>query len=119
MVAPMSETLSSIQQQLTKALEKSSAASKAFEAASAKLNPLKEKAEEAKREVDSLIAQYQRMTDAGKRRIKRPPREDRPCKVCNFLTKPHHDKRGHRSQGKDKKPFTASELTSKGMERLR
>jgi hypothetical protein len=36
------------------------------------------------------------------------------CPICEFATKPPHDKRSHRSQTK-KKPFTDAELTAKGM----
>jgi hypothetical protein len=44
-------------------------------------------------------------------------RKDAPCSVCRFKTEPPHDARSHRHQN-PKKPFTASELATKGMERV-
>lgn len=41
---------------------------------------------------------------------------DAPCDICGFKTSPLHDKRAHRSQPADaKRPFSAEELTAKGM----
>ena len=37
------------------------------------------------------------------------------CSVCKFTTQPAHDGRKHRSQGDDKKPFTAKELAELGI----
>ena len=42
---------------------------------------------------------------------------DLPCPICHFKTTPHHDGRLHRSQ-KTKKPFTAAELTAKGLTKV-
>lgn len=39
----------------------------------------------------------------------------RPCPVCGFNTTPPHDARAHRSQGANKRPFTAEELAEKGL----
>jgi DNA repair exonuclease SbcCD ATPase subunit len=101
----VAETLSGLQDELIKALEKSKVASKSYEDAQAKLNPLREKAEAAQKEVNGLMAQYARMTGAAEPRkrgrpagsfstgIRRPPNPDKPCKVCGFLTEPHHDER--------------------------
>lgn len=43
---------------------------------------------------------------------------DKECPICNFKTVPAHDGRKHRSQS-EKKPFTAEELHSMGMERAK
>jgi hypothetical protein len=43
--------------------------------------------------------------------------KEAPCKVCEFQTSPPHDARAHRSQ-KRKKPFTAAELSDKGLEKV-
>ena len=40
-----------------------------------------------------------------------------PCPVCEFQTSPPHDARAHRGQAK-KKPFSAAELTSKGLTKV-
>jgi hypothetical protein len=42
---------------------------------------------------------------------------DVPCPICGFKTKPPHDRRAHRSQGDNKKPFTAQELNAKGLQK--
>jgi hypothetical protein len=44
-------------------------------------------------------------------------RKDSPCPICNFKTDPIHDGRAHRSQNK-KAPFTAAELTEKGLTKV-
>ena len=49
----------------------------------------------------------------GKQTRQRDP--DTPCAICGFATVPNHDGRVHRSQGKNKTPFTDEELSLKGM----
>src|SRR5436190_13015713 len=39
---------------------------------------------------------------------------DKQCPVCKFKTKPPHDARVHRGQGKKKKPFTPQQLQELG-----
>ena len=43
--------------------------------------------------------------------------KDAPCPICNFKTSPLHDGRAHRSQ-EPKKPFTAAELSERGLKRV-
>jgi hypothetical protein len=43
---------------------------------------------------------------------------DRPCPICKFKTVPSHDGRRHRSQGDNKRPFNAQELSDLGLARL-
>ena len=40
-----------------------------------------------------------------------------PCLICGFETRPPHDGRQHRAQGKRKKPFTAAGLAELGLAR--
>jgi hypothetical protein len=61
---------------------------------------------------------------------KKPPKErsegeaprrqarDVPCPICEFKTKPHHDRRAHRSQQEPKRPFTDEELAEKGLTKV-
>jgi hypothetical protein len=55
---------------------------------------------------------------ATKRRGHAGQLKDAPCPVCRFQTSPLHDARKHRSQGRNKKPFTQAELQSHGLERV-
>jgi hypothetical protein len=55
-------------------------------------------------------------TDAGRNGAVRKS-SDRSCPICKFKTVPPHDGRRHRSQGKDKKPFSVQELTEFGLAR--
>ena len=48
---------------------------------------------------------------------KRGTVKDAPCSVCEFQTSPPHDARAHRGQ-KKKKPFTAAELSDKGLTKV-
>jgi hypothetical protein len=41
----------------------------------------------------------------------------RACPICEYATKPPHDKRSHRSQQK-KRPFTAEELDQRSLVRV-
>jgi hypothetical protein len=43
--------------------------------------------------------------------------KDADCPICHFKTSPLHDGRAHRSQP-TKKPFTAAELTEKGLAKV-
>jgi hypothetical protein len=43
---------------------------------------------------------------------------DGPCPICKFKTVPPHDGRRHRSQGDNKRPFSAQELSDLGLARL-
>jgi hypothetical protein len=43
---------------------------------------------------------------------------DKECPICKFRTNPPHDARKHRTQGDNKKPFTAEELTAMGMTKV-
>jgi hypothetical protein len=50
--------------------------------------------------------------------ITRKRADDAQCDVCNFVTSPTHDGRKHRSQGDNKKPFTAKELAELGLTKV-
>jgi hypothetical protein len=39
----------------------------------------------------------------------------KPCLICGFMTEPPHDARNHKSQGRDKRPFTEEELGAKNL----
>jgi len=90
----------------------------------AKAEALK-RAKEAVAELNSLALNYA-LVDGAKavgKTGKAPPKagafgkgivKDAPCPICEFKTSPPHDARAHRGQAK-KKPFTATELSSKGM----
>jgi ribosomal protein L13E len=42
-----------------------------------------------------------------------------PCPICKFKTVPPHDARKHRfAQGKNKRPFTAAELSNLGLKKV-
>lgn len=63
-----------------------------------------------------------RLTEGGRRAAPAETRKgtrsvnaERPCPICGFQTTPPHDARAHRSQGETKKPFTADDLTARGM----
>jgi hypothetical protein len=43
--------------------------------------------------------------------------KEAPCSICEFQTSPPHDARAHRGQSR-KKPFTAAELTEKGLTKV-
>lgn len=55
------------------------------------------------------------LTGGEGRKGTRQVNAERPCPICNFKTAPPHDARRHRSQGDNKKPFTAEELSGMGL----
>ena len=81
-----------------------------------------EKAEKAVAELNELGFHYRLTEESGSsgaktaRREVGPKRErkDVPCPICGFKTTPLHDGRLHRRQEK-KKPFTAAELSERGL----
>lgn len=86
----------------------------------AKAEALK-KAEAAIAELNALGFPYSLVAGdskgSKKSGITRKRADDAPCSVCNFVTIPQHDARKHRSQGDNKKPFTAKELESFGLKK--
>jgi len=81
---------------------------------------------EAIAELEAIIADAQEKLDQLTGGIKTAPKSkpvqrildpNKPCSVCNFLTEPNHDARKHRSQGDNKKPFTAKELEELGLKK--
>lgn len=62
-----------------------------------------------------LVQGSGRGRSAGKATRQSDP--NRPCPVCKFRTVPFHDARTHRSQGNNKKAFTADELRELGLKR--
>jgi hypothetical protein len=84
-----------------------------------------EKAKTAVAELNGLGLHYTLVSGDGK--SMRAPKKlaaskqgtinDAPCPVCEFQTSPPHDARAHRGQAK-KKPFTAAELSEKGLTKL-
>lgn len=70
-------------------------------------------------ELNSMGLSYQLVASRSRggatgRRFSDP---NRPCPVCKFRTEPFHDARTHRSQGRNKKPFSAEELKKLGLAR--
>jgi hypothetical protein len=63
----------------------------------------------------SRISQKKTATEEGRS----APRAklDKPCPTCGFKTEPLHDARAHRSQT-IKAPFTAAELTERGLRKF-
>lgn len=72
-----------------------------------KMNELK------KKRAEELYAELKELgLEAPKRgRVQRQRDPEKPCPICNIKG---HDARAHRSQGKNKKPFTKEELKEKG-----
>ena len=70
-------------------------------------------------ELNALGFNY-RLAENGKPRTRKATRtiKDAPCPVCQFKTDPPHDARGHRSQGKRKKPFTTAQLKELGYDKV-
>lgn len=83
------------------------------------------KAEAAVAELNALGFSYGLVERRGAARQTPPGRKgtrqvdpNKPCPTCGFVTDPPHDARAHRSQGGNKKPFTAAELSEKGLRRV-
>ncbi len=53
----------------------------------------------------------------GSQKGTRQANPERPCPLCGFRTNPPHDARAHRSQT-TKAPFTAEELSARGMQKV-
>ncbi len=70
-------------------------------------------------ELNSMGVTYQLVSgrSRGGATGKRFSDPDRPCPVCKFKTEPYHDARTHRSQGRNKKSFSAEELRNLGLSR--
>ena len=88
-------------------------------------NAALEKANEAIEELNGLGFHYRLAEGPALARVLRAKTEgetpnrkpkDADCPICNFRTKPPHDRRSHRSQER-KKPFTARELEERGLVR--
>jgi hypothetical protein len=74
--------------------------------------------------LNSLGFHYTLKEGSGPQRVGSPKTEgakrqskDIACPICHFKTSPLHDGRAHRSQA-TKKPFTASELTDRGLAKV-
>jgi|SRR5579872_1126982 len=109
----MSESsISTLQQELQNAFAKSTSATRAYQDALAKIDPLRIKEEEAKKNVVLLMRSLEHAMGLGEaptpERKKRKKR-DRPCPTCGFRTDPPHDKRQHR---KHPESFTEKELAA-------
>ena len=85
-----------------------------------------DKAESAVAELNSLGFHYRLVEGAS---TTREPRKvethtskrqisDAPCPICHFQTIPPHDARSHRSQGKNKVPFTIEQLMVKKLSKV-
>lgn len=84
-----------------------------------------EKANAAVEELNSLGFNYRLVDgDVGFTRAANKPKGQRKtdpnkvCPICDFITDPPHDARKHRSQGDNKRPFTAEELTSMDLKKV-
>ena len=81
-----------------------------------------EKAHKAIAELNELGLHYT-LSEGTQPTSKRPenqskrPQKDVPCSICHYKTNPLHDGRAHRSQ-EPKKPFTAAELTERGLAKV-
>jgi hypothetical protein len=85
------------------------------------------RAEEAINELNALGFAYELLEPAGKTtsRKTRTARKASPpdhhprgaCPICEYTTKPPHDRRSHKSQQK-KRPFTADELDQRNLLRV-
>ena len=76
--------------------------------------------EQKKTRRDELLAELKELGYSGKKSKKSESvreKKDAPCSVCDFKTEPLHDARAHRSQGKQKKPFTNEELKERSMKK--
>lgn len=62
----------------------------------------------------SEFGEQPRKASSGQKGQSKRQQKDVPCPICEFKTTPMHDGRAHRSQ-KRKAPFTAAELTEKGL----
>jgi hypothetical protein len=89
-------------------------------------NAALEKAKEAIEELNALGFRYRLAEGPALARVLRAKTEgetpnhkpkDADCPICNFRTKPPHDRRSHRNQER-KKPFTAKELEERGLVRV-
>jgi hypothetical protein len=69
---------------------------------------------EAINDLNALGFHYRLVDKASMRRAEGRKRTEGPCPICGFGTNPPHDGRKHRSQGDDKKPFSAQELAQFG-----
>jgi hypothetical protein len=74
--------------------------------------------------LNSLGFHYSLKEGNGPQRVGSPKTEgtkrqskDIACPICNFKTSPLHDGRAHRRQ-QTKKPFTAAELTERGLAKV-
>lgn len=74
-----------------------------------------EQAEDAISTLASLGQRYRLVRVSGRGKGMRQTNPDRPCPVCQFKTEPPHDARQHRGQGKNKRAFTAAQLTEMGL----
>ena len=84
------------------------------------------RAKEAINELTALGFAYELVEPVGKttsrktRTARKAPTPDHHprgmCPICEYTTKPPHDKRSHRSQTR-KKPFTDAELDQRSMKR--
>ncbi|MEZ5925901.1 MAG: hypothetical protein R3D57_16115 [Hyphomicrobiaceae bacterium] len=78
------------------------------------------KANEVIADLNRMGHDYRLVQGSGRGAGRSAPRQSdpsRPCPVCRFRTVPFHDGRTHRSQGKNKKAFSAEELRSLGLKR--
>jgi hypothetical protein len=84
------------------------------------------RAEEAINELTALgfdyeLAEPARETARKTRTARKAPTPDHhprgTCPICEYTTKPPHDKRSHKSQQK-KRPFTADELQQRSLVRV-
>lgn len=64
-----------------------------------------------------VVERGRRKKAVANRKVSRSVK-DAPCPICGFKTMPPHDRRAHRGQGNNKKPFTAAELEAKGLRKV-
>jgi hypothetical protein len=82
------------------------------------------RAEQAVADLNALGFAYRLVNSIGRAKTARASRggtrtiKDKVCPVCDFKTKPPHDRRAHRFSKAKKRPFTAAELKEKGYVRV-
>ena len=76
------------------------------------------KAQEAVAELKALGISYDLREAATPKRKPKRQAKGGPCPICAFETAPPHDARRHRTQGDDRRPFTADELAELGLTKV-
>jgi len=74
-----------------------------------------QQAEDAIETLGTLGQRYRLVRLGARSKGSRQANPDRLCPVCEFKTDPPHDARQHRGQGKNKRAFSAAQLSELGL----